>query len=428
MTRSADPLREADPELAAEMERQHRLIMRGTRYGDERTRETMARELRQRLHDSLANDRPLRVYLGVDPTSPDLHIGHCVTLRKLQLFQQLGHQAILLIGDFTGLVGDPSDKDSARPMQAAEILERNARTYREQAYKLLDAERTEIRRNSEWLAAMSFTDVVHLAANFTVQQFAERDTFARRLDANQPVYLHEFMYGLMQGRDAVALEADVQLGGVDQTFNISAGRTLQERQGRPPQVAVLTPILVGTDGVQRMSKSTGNYIGIDEPALEQYGKAMSIPDGAIPEFVVHGTNLEPAQADAWIAELNEGALSPMEAKHRLARAIAAEWHGEAEAEAAAAEWDRIFSGRGAPAKIPPLELDFGGAPSLTAPLAAVIADAGAVQSRAEAKRLIRQGAVQLNGERAPEQPTELREGDLLKVGKRTWLRIQPRRP
>ena len=413
-----------DPAVAAEADRQHRLIMRGTAYGDDQTRRVMADELRQRLINSISIGDPLRVYLGVDPTSPDLHIGHCVTLRKLQLFQQLGHQAILLIGDFTGLVGDPSDKSSARPMQSPETLERNARTYREQAYKLLDPERTEIRRNSEWLAGMNFADVIRLAANFTVSQFAERDTFARRLDVGDPVYVHEFMYGLMQGYDAVALDADVQLGGTDQTFNIGCGRTLQERAGHPPQIAVLTPILIGTDGKQRMSKSTGNYIGIDEPPDAQYAKAMSIPDAAVAEFLVHGTNVEPAEADQVIADVQGGALPAMDAKRRLARAIVAEWHGESETAAAEREWTRVHSRGEAPAEMPPLELDFGGAETLTAPLAVVLADAGAAASRAEAKRLIRQGAVELNGARAAEQPVELRDGDVLKVGKRTWLRIR----
>lgn len=413
-----------DPAVAAEADRQHRLIMRGTAYGDDQTRRVMADELRQRLINSISIGDPLRVYLGVDPTSPDLHIGHCVTLRKLQLFQQLGHQAILLIGDFTGLVGDPSDKSSARPMQSPETLERNARTYRDQAYKLLDPERTEIRRNSEWLAGMNFADVIRLAANFTVSQFAERDTFARRLAAGDPVYVHEFMYGLMQGYDAVALDADVQLGGTDQTFNIGCGRTLQERAGHPPQIAVLTPILIGTDGKQRMSKSTGNYIGIDEPPDAQYAKAMSIPDAAVAEFLVHGTNVEPAEADQVIADVQGGALPAMDAKRRLARAIVAEWHGESEAAAAEREWTRVHSRGEAPVEMPPLELDFGGAETLATPLAVVLADAGAAASRAEAKRLIRQGAVELNGARAAEQPVELRDGDVLKVGKRTWLRIR----
>lgn len=412
-----------DPAVAAEADRQHRLIMRGTAYGDEQTRRVMADELRQRLINSISIGDPLRVYLGVDPTSPDLHIGHCVTLRKLQLFQQLGHQAILLIGDFTGLVGDPSDKSSARPMQSPETLERNARTYRDQAYKLLDPERTEIRRNSEWLAGMNFADVIRLAANFTVSQFAERDTFARRLDAGDPVYVHEFMYGLMQGYDAVALDADVQLGGTDQTFNIFCGRTLQERAGHPPQIAVLTPILIGTDGKQRMSKSTGNYIGIDEPPLDQYGKAMSIPDHAIPEFLTHGANLEPAETDQLIADLQSAALPPMDAKRRLARAVVAEWHGQAEAEAAETEWTRVHSRREAPAEIPELKLDFAGAETITTPLAPLLAEAGAAPSRAEAKRLIRQGAVKLNNNKADETPKTLTEGDTLQIGRRTWLRI-----
>ncbi len=412
-----------DPAVAAEADRQHRLIMRGTAYGDDQTRRVMSDELRQRLINSISIGDPLRVYLGVDPTSPDLHIGHCVTLRKLQLFQQLGHQAILLIGDFTGLVGDPSDKSSARPMQSPETLERNARTYREQAYKLLDPERTEIRRNSEWLAGMNFADVIRLAANFTVSQFAERDTFARRLDAGDPVYVHEFMYGLMQGYDAVALDADVQLGGTDQTFNIFCGRTLQERAAHPPQIAVLTPILIGTDGKQRMSKSTGNYIGIDEPPLDQYGKAMSIPDHAIPEFLTHGANLEPAETDQLIADLQNAAIPPMDAKRRLARAVVAEWHGQSEAEAAETEWTRVHSRREAPAEIPELKLDFAGAETITTPLAPLIAEAGAAPSRAEAKRLIRQGAVKLNNNKADETPQTLTEGDTLQIGRRTWLRI-----
>ena len=411
-------------QVVVEAERQHRLIMRGTAYGDEGTRRAMSRELMQRLTGSIADGTPLRVYLGVDPTSPDLHIGHCVTLRKLRLFQQLGHQAILLIGDFTGLVGDPSDKDSARPMQAAEVLERNARTYREQAFKLLDPERTEVRRNSEWLAKLDFGDVIRLAANFTLQQFAERDAFAKRLSAKQPVYVHEFMYGLMQGYDAVALRADVQLGGTDQTFNIGAGRTLQERTGQSPQVAVLTPILVGTDGRQRMSKSTGNYIGIDEPPLEQYGKAMSIPDAAIEEFFMHGTGTAPEQVDRLIADMAAGRVPPMEAKRRLAAAIVSEWHGEEAAEEAAGEWTTIFSKRDAPDEMPNVEVDFGGADSIYAQLAALVLSSGAAASNGEAKRLIKQGAVSINGEKAAGPTAMISDGDVLRVGKRQWRRIR----
>ncbi len=411
-------------QVVVEAERQHRLIMRGTAYGDEGTRRAMSRELMQRLTGSIADGTPLRVYLGVDPTSPDLHIGHCVTLRKLRLFQQLGHQAILLIGDFTGLVGDPSDKDSARPMQAAEVLERNARTYREQAFKLLDPELTEVRRNSEWLAKLDFGDVIRLAANFTLQQFAERDAFAKRLSAKQPVYVHEFMYGLMQGYDAVALRADVQLGGTDQTFNIGAGRTLQERTGQNPQVAVLTPILVGTDGRQRMSKSTGNYIGIDEPPIEQYGKAMSIPDAAIEEFFVHGTGTAPEQVDRLLADMAAGRVPPMEAKRRLAAEIVSEWHGEEAAAAAAGEWTSIFSKRDAPDEMPDVEVDFAGADSIDAQLATLVLSSGAAASNGEAKRLIKQGAVSINGEKAAGPTAMISDGDVLRVGKRQWRRIR----
>jgi len=410
-------------DVAAEVERQHALIMRGTAYGDEGTRRVMDRELRACLTESLIEDRPLRVYLGVDPTSPDLHIGHCVTLRKLALFQQLGHQSILLIGDFTGLVGDPSDKDSLRPMQAAEILNRNAETYRDQAFKLLDPVTTEVRRNSEWLGEMSFGDVIHLASNFTVQQFAERDTFSNRIDAGQPVYLHEFMYGLMQGYDAVALQADVQLGGTDQTFNIMCGRTLQERQEQSAQVAVLTPILVGTDGTLRMSKSTGNYIGIDEPPNTQYGKAMSIPDDVIVRFFDYGTNVSDDDVDRIEADLNSGALKPMDAKRRLARSIVAEWHGDDAAQAAEEQWTRTFSQRTVPDDIPEAPIEFAGADTVEVALPVLLHDIGAAASRAEAKRLVSQGAVRIDDEVVKEQSAEIRNGAVLRVGRRKWYRI-----
>ncbi|MCY3920870.1 MAG: tyrosine--tRNA ligase [Chloroflexi bacterium] len=410
-------------DVAAEVERQHALIMRGTAYGDDATRAAMDRELRQRLTESLIEDRPLRVYLGVDPTSPDLHIGHCVTLRKLALFQQLGHQSILLIGDFTGLVGDPSDKDSLRPMQAEETLNRNAETYREQAFKLLDPDTTEVRRNSEWLGQMSFGDVIHLASNFTVQQFRERDTFKNRLDGGQPVYVHEFMYGLMQGYDAVALEADVQLGGTEQTFNIMCGRTLQERQEQSPQIAVLTPILVGIDGKQRMSKSTGNYIGIDEPPSAQYGKAMSIPDDVIVNFFDYGTSVPDADVDQIAADLVSGALKPMDAKRQLARSIVAEWHGEDAAQAAEEQWTRTFSQRSAPDDIPDAPIDFGGADALEVALPVLLHDIGAAASRAEAKRLVSQGAVRIDDEVVKDQSAEIPNGAILRVGRRKWYRI-----
>ena len=421
MTAQGPPL---SPAQRAEVERQHALIMRGARFGDAETRATMERELRERLAESLCDDRPLRVYLGVDPTAPDLHLGHCVALRKLRTFQELGHQAVLLIGDFTALIGDPSDKDASRPMNAAAAIAANAATYQEQAFKLLDRARTEVRRNSEWLAKLTFEDVVQLASNFTVAQFIERDTFRTRLDRGEPVYVHEFMYGLMQGYDAVALETDVQVGGTDQTFNLMAGRILQRTYEQPPQIAITSPILVGLDGVERMSKSTGNYIGIDEPPDQQYGKAMSIPDGVLIDFFTLGTNLEAAEVDAIEAGLRDGALHPMRAKQRLAHAIVAEWHGADAAGAAAEGFARVFSRREQPAGMPEFALAFeGGAASVV--LADLLARAGLAPSRTEAKRLIAGGAVQLDGERVTAAEVAVAPGSVLKVGKRRWLRLVP---
>jgi len=409
---------EAPPEVAAEVERQVSEILRGAAFGDEPTRRTMERELRERLTQSLRDGTPLRVYLGVDPTAPDLHLGHCVSLRKLRLFQELGHYAILLIGDFTGLVGDPSDKDSARPMQAEAVLARNAQTYQEQAFKLLDPARTEVRRNSEWLAGLTFADVIRLASHFTVAQFIERDTFRNRLDRGEPVYVHEFMYGLMQGYDAVALEADVQIGGTDQTFNLMAGRTLQRVYEQPPQVAVTYPILVGTDGALRMSKSTGNYIGIDEPPDEQYGKAMSVPDAVLVDYFTLGTNLPGAEIDAIAADLGSGALHPMDAKKRLAHAIVAEWHGTPAADAAAERFASVFSRHETPAEMPELRISDG----VTYSLPDLLTAQGVVESKAQVKRLIEQGGIYINDEPCRGPDAELHAGDVLRVGRRRFYR------
>ena len=406
----------------AEVERQHALIMRGTRFGDAETRATMERELRARLAVSLQDERPLRVYFGVDPTAPDLHLGHCVPLRKLRTFQQLGHHAILLIGDFTAQIGDASDKDALRPMHAAEVIAANARTYQEQAFKLLDREQTEVVHNADWLGALTFQDVVRLASHFTVAQFIERDNFRKRLDRGEPVYVHEFMYGLMQGYDAVELRADVQVGGTEQTFNIMAGRTLQRAQAQAPQVAITSPILVGLDGKDRMSKSAGNHIGIDEPPGEQYGKAMSIPDDALIEFYTLGTNLEPDEVDGIVRDLADGSLHPMAAKKRLAHAIVAEWHGEEAAAAAADGFTRVFSQGKQPEEMPEVAVAFEGDGANVA-LAELLIRAGIVESKGEVKRLISGGSIQLDGERVTVPEVTVTPGSVLKVGKRRWLRV-----
>ena len=262
------------------IDEQMAILMQGVEFGDEQTKETMEAELRERL----AEGRPLRVYCGYDPTAPDIHLGHTVTMRKLRQFQELGHEVTFLIGNFTGLIGDPSDKDSVRKQQTAEELMEKAETYADQAFKILDREKTLIRYNADWLGKLTFEDVLNLASHFTVQQFLARDRFAQRYGRGEPIWVHEFMYALMQGYDAVAMNTDVQVGGTDQLFNLMAGRKLQEAFGQKPQIALTTPILVGTDGHLRMSKTTGNYIGINEPAEEMYGKVMSIPDHAMLDY------------------------------------------------------------------------------------------------------------------------------------------------
>ena len=276
----------------APVDEQVAAIMRGTDFGDSATRATMERELRERLEQ----DRPLSVYCGYDPTSVDLHLGHTLTMRKLRTFQELGHEVTFLIGNFTGLVGDPSDKDKTRPMLSAEQLAANAETWAEQAFRILDRERTAVRYNADWLGDLTFAEVLRLASNFTVAQFLERDNLARRWERHDAIHLSELMYALMQAYDAVALETDVQIGGTDQLFNLMAGRVLQRELEQPPQVAITLPLLVGTDGHEKMSKSLGNSIGIQEPPREMFGKVMSIPDEAMRSYFTLLTDLPPPRS------------------------------------------------------------------------------------------------------------------------------------
>ncbi|MDH4208387.1 MAG: tyrosine--tRNA ligase, partial [Anaerolineae bacterium] len=292
------------------VEEQMPILMQGVEFGDQQMQETMEMELRERLSEG----RPLRVYCGYDPTTADLHLGHTITMRKLRQFQDLGHDAIFLIGDFTGLVGDPSDKESARRQQTPEEIAEKAQTYVDQAFKILNPEKTILRRNSEWLSKLTFVDLIELASHFTVQQFLARENFARRYAKGDPIWVHEFLYALMQGRDAVAMETDVQLGGTDQLFNLLVGRKLQEVFGQRPQICLTFPILVGTDGYLRMSKSTGNYIGIDEPPEEMYGKVMSLPDHAMLDYFTLVTRYQPNQLVALRAGLADGSLHPRDVK------------------------------------------------------------------------------------------------------------------
>jgi tyrosyl-tRNA synthetase len=305
------------------VEEQLPLLMRGVVYGDEGVERAMEGELRERL----AEERPLRVYLGIDPTAPDLTLGHTVAMRKLRQFQDLGHEAILVIGGFTSLIGDPSDKESARPMLTPEEIEANAQTYLEQAFTVLDRERTVIRNNAEWLGKLTFQELIRIASNFTVGQFLQRDNFALRRERGEPIYVHEFFYAFMQAYDAVALETDVQVGGTDQLFNLMAGRTLQRAYGQRPQIAITTPILVGTDGRMRMSKSQGNHIALQDPPADMYGKVMSLPDDVMLDYFTLVTDVPADEIEEIRRQLASSAVNPMDVKKRLAREIVSDIHG-----------------------------------------------------------------------------------------------------
>jgi tyrosyl-tRNA synthetase len=354
------------------------ILMQGAEYGDEETYRVMERE----LHERLKAGRPLRVYCGYDPTAPDIHLGHTVTMRKLRQFQDLGHEVTFLIGTFTGLVGDPSDKDTARAQQTPEKVQENARTYAEQAFKVLDRDKTKIRYNGDWLSQLTFADVINLASHFTVQQFLARDNFHKRYDKGDPVWLHEFFYALMQGYDAVAMETDVQIGATEQLFNLLAGRKLQE---------AFLPILVGTDGLLRMSKSTGNYIGIDELPEQQYGKVMSIPDEAMLQYYRLVTRFEPTQIVQIEADLKSGRLHPRDVKMQLAREIVSIFHGDDAAAKAEDHFKTVFQQRDLPPDMPDHVLS--GPTSIVDLMHA----AGMVSSKREARRLIQQGGVKLDG-------------------------------
>ncbi len=393
------------------------ILMRGVEYGDDEIRRTMERELRERL----AEGRPLRVYLGVDPSAPDLTLGHTVPLRKLRQFQDLGHHAIFLIGNFTALVGDPSDKDALRPQKTPEEVAENARTYTDQAFRILDPARTEVRYNADWLAPLSFADVVRLASHFTVQQFLARENFAKRVERGDPIWLHEFFYALMQGYDAVALRADVQIGATEQLFNLMAGRKLQEVHGQRPQVVITLPILVGTDGVLRMSKSRGNYIGISEPPETMYGKVMSIPDHAMPNYMNLVTRWSPSEIAQVQARMAAGDLHPRDAKMMLAREIVSIFYGDEAARAAEEHFRTVYQERELPAEMPEHCL------SVPQNIVDLIAALKLTKSKSDARRLIQQGGVQLDGKRVERVDAVVQPdgAHVLQVGKHKFVRLTP---
>ncbi len=396
------------------------ILMRGVDFGDAQTYQNMKAELRERLQESYDTGRPLRVYCGYDPSSPDLHLGHTVTMRKLRQFQDLGHHTIFLIGTFTGIVGDPSDKDSARPQQTLEEAMEKGKTYAQQAFRVLDPERTEIRYNHEWLSKLTFHDVIGLASHFTVQQFLAREKFAKRYAAGDPIWLHEFFYALMQGYDAVALRTDVQLGGTDQLFNLMAGRKLMEVFGLRPQIALTMPILVGTDGHERMSKSTGNTIGITEPPEQMYGKVMSIPDHAMRNYAELVTSWHPDEIERLFADLEAGRLHPRDLKMMLAREIVRLFYSEADAQRAEAYFIRTIQKKELPEDMPSLMVE----PEET--VVDLLVRAGFARSRGEAKRDIKGGGVRLDGQVIRDitlRPSMGPEGAVLQKGKRRFVRL-----
>lgn len=405
------------------IDEQVEILMSGTEYGDPATRDNMRRELRERLIEAEKQGRPLRVYCGYDPRTADLHLGHTITMRKLRQFQELGHDVTFLIGTFTSLIGDPSDKDRAREQLTREQVEENARTYAEQAFKILDRNLTRVRYNDEWLATLDFADIIRLASNFTVQQFLVRENFAKRLEAGQPIFLHELFYGLMQGYDAVAQEADVQVGGQDQLFNILvAGRKLQEALGQKPQVAIIMgESLPGTDGEVKMSKSLGNHIPLLAEPWDMFGKVMSIPDKAMPIYHKLVLGWSPAQVEQLKHDLASGALHPNEAKMRLAREIVSIFHSPEAAEAAQRRWDEVFrGGSGIPEDIPETPL------SAEERITALLARLHMTSSASEARRLIEQRGVRINDEVVTDVMAVIKPEQLpavLQVGKRKFMRL-----
>ncbi|WP_313233395.1 tyrosine--tRNA ligase [Stenotrophomonas acidaminiphila] len=376
-------------------------------------------ELRQRLESGC----PLRVKAGFDPTAPDLHLGHTVLLNKLRQFQDLGHQVIFLIGDFTGMIGDPSGKNVTRKPLSREDVLANARTYEEQVFKVLDRARTEVRFNSEWFGKMGAADMIRLAGQHTVARMLERDDFAKRYAAQQSIAIHEFLYPLVQGYDSVALEADVELGGTDQKFNLLMGRGLQEHYGQKPQIVLTMPLLEGLDGVNKMSKSLGNYIGISEPAIDIVTKTMKIDDTLMWRWIdLLSFDISIAEASQLRADVDAGAINPREIKLRLARELATRFHDAAAAEQAIAGWNAAVTGQGDITQLPLQEVKV---PADGLRIGALLTAAGLTPSNSEASRKLKERAVKVDGQVVEDAQTVLQPGfeGLLQVGKRTFARV-----
>ena len=410
-------------------------------------------DLIRKLERSRKENKPLRVKAGFDPTAPDIHLGHTVLLRKMKHFQELGHEVIFLIGDFTGLIGDPSGRSATRPAMTREEINKNAETYKQQVFKILDPEKTIIDFNSRWLGKLTSFEIIKLTSKYTVARILERDDFTKRFKAGLPISVHELLYPLMQAYDSVALQADVELGGTDQTFNLLVGREIQREYGQEPQVVLTVPLLEGLDGVEKMSKSLGNYVGINETPGEMFGKLMSISDELMFRYYELLTDIETEQIEKWKREAKEGKVNPRDLKAQLAKMIVADFWGKELARKAAEEFDRIFKHKDLPSeieeKVIELRVQSGNEASTSAErvesgeaaretaqsgqqqptvrLIDVLVNLGIVPSRGEAKRLIRQGGVYLDGQRIDDIEHRLdgsKPEQILKIGKRKFYRLK----
>lgn len=380
-------------------------------------------ELKTKLARSIKEKRPLRVKAGFDPTAPDIHVGHTVLLRKMKHFQDMGHDVIFLIGDFTGLIGDPSGRSATRPPMTREEIHANAETYKIQIFKILDRKKTIIDFNSRWLGKLTSFDIINLTAKYTVARILERDDFSNRLKKGQPISAHELLYPLMQAYDSVALEADVELGGTDQKFNLLVGRDIQREFNQEPQVVMTMPLLEGLDGVEKMSKTLDNTVGITEPPGEIFGKIMSISDPLMFRYYELLTDEPLSQVEKWKKEAKEGRVNPRDLKSRLARSIAADFWGEREAEKAAEEFERVFKNKELPTEIEEIAVK----PAKTL-LVDLLVDKNIFPSRGEAKRVIRQGGVYLDGQRIEDIQLNIdmkkQSGSILKIGKKKFYRLK----
>ena len=415
------------------IDKQVSIYMHGSEFGDPQIKEMMAQDLRQKLIEAKAEGRPLRVYCGYDVTAPDIHLGHMVILRKMRQFQDFGHDVTFLIGTFTTLIGDPSDRDEARSIALEKEIKKNAQTYADQALKILDPEKTKIRYNYEWLSKLSFADVISMASCFTVQQFLVRDRLRNRYEKNDPIWLRELLYPLAQGYDAVSLQADVQIGATEQLFNLMAGRRLQEAFGQKPQVCITYPVLVGTDGVQRMSKTTGNYIGVDESPEQIYGKVMSITDGLIMLYFELLTDVTDKELKEFKKQLDDG-INPMTLKKRLAKDIVTQLYSNKDATEAENHFEKVVQKKELPEEIQEKHISFKKFGALLVDAAEGTTNKGVsighmlvaidlVKSRSEAIRLIQQRAVSIDGEKIETSFAPIKSGSIIQVGKRRFVKV-----